>query len=256
MPLKPQRSQFRQLADQLRAGIERGEYPAGSLLPSEPELVRLYGVSRQTANRAIMVLRGEGLVRVKRGVGVIVREIPAISRDAMARYQRSAREHAGSRGAFDNEIRRLGMTPRSDLEVSRIPAPADIAESLQIPENSPVIMRKRKMYANDYPVQLAPSYIPADLADGTPLAEHDSGPGGIISRFKDLGLEQVRITETIRIRRAADEEREFLRLEEEQPVLQITHIGWTAGDRPVEVCVHCVPAFLWILNYEWRIEDQ
>lgn len=256
MSLDEPRSRFRQVADQLREGIEQGEFPRGSMLPSEPELAARYGVTRPTINRAVAILRIEGLVRVERGRGTIVREIPLIRRASVSRYSREARERAGGRGAFDTEIRALGMTPRSDVDVARVTPPADVAQALGLPEGGEAntIVRRRRMYADDIPVQLAPSYIPADIAEGTPLAEADSGPGGIISRFAELGMAQVRITESVQVRRATDEEREFLRLEEDQAVTEIFHVGWTAEGRAVEVCVHAIPAHLWVLDYEWPIE--
>jgi GntR family transcriptional regulator len=252
MPLENQRSQYRQLADLLRSAIERGDYAAGATLPSESDLAAQFSVSRPTVNNALKILRAEGLVRVERGSGTIVREIPEIHRDAVARYTQEARERAGAHGAFDSEIRALGMTPRSKTEVERTVPPPVIARALGVAEGEPsVIVRRRRMYANDVPVQLADSYIPADIAEGTQLAEVDSGPGGIISRFADLGYAQVRITERVRSRRATNEERAFLRLEDDQPVLEVWHTGWTAGNRPVEIAVHTMPAYLWVLDYAW-----
>ena len=254
MPLESQRPQYRQLADLLREAIDRGEYAAGSALPPEAELATRYGIAKSNVNTAIKILRAEGLVRVERGKGTIVREIPEIRRDAVARYERAARERSGARGAFDSEIRAMGMTPRSETEIERITPPPAVAQALAVPEGQPnVIVRRRKMYANDVPVQLAPSYIPAEIAEGTALVEADTGPGGIISRFAELGHEQVRVTETVRVRRASDDERSFLNLEEDQPVIEIWHTGWTADDRPVEVAVHAMPAFLWVLDYAWPI---
>jgi GntR family transcriptional regulator len=254
MPLETPRSQYRQLADQIRAAIEAGEYPPGSALPSEPEMASRYDVSRPTVNRAVAILRNEGLVHVRRGVGASVREIPVIRRDATTRYQKAAREQAGSRGAFDGEIRRLGMEPRSDVEVSLVIPPPLVSAALGLPEGVPnTIQRMRRMYANDIPIQMAPSYIPAAIAEGTPIAEVDSGPGGIVSRFEELGYAQVRITETVRVRRPDDEERRFLRLEDGQQVIEIWHTGWTAEGRAVEVCVCCVPAHLWALDYGWAV---
>ena len=101
MPLESPRAQFRQLADLIRGGIESGEYPAGSTLPPEMELARRHGVSRLTVNQAVRLLRAEGLVRVARGRGTMVREIPVIRRSSVTRYLREARERAGARGAFD-----------------------------------------------------------------------------------------------------------------------------------------------------------
>jgi GntR family transcriptional regulator len=255
---RPQ-AQYRQVALLLREAIESGEYPPGSTLPPEAELGERYGVSRDVVNKAVRVLRAWGLVRVVRGTGSIVRQIPKISRNAVARYQTAARERAGARGAFDTELRSLGLEPRADTAIDRIPAPADVAEALQIAVGDPVIRRGRKMYArrpggDDVPVQLAPSYIPASIADGTPLAEVDSGPGGIISRFAELGHRQVRITETIQVRPATDQEREFLAMEEDELAIEIWHVGWTADGRPVELAVHVVPSALWVLDYEWAVD--
>lgn len=254
MPLEPRRSQYRQLADLLRDAIVTGEYPPGSSLPSEPVLGERYSVSRPTVNRAISILRNEGVVRVERGRGTVVREIPVIHRQSTSRYQQSAREQSGGRGAFDAEIRALGMTPRSDVAVSRVIPPAEVAQALALPEGEPnTVMRKRHMYVNDVPVQLAPSYIPVEIAEGTALEQRDSGPGGIVSRFADLGYRQVKITESVRVRRSTEEEQTFLKLEDDEPVIEIFHVGWTADDRAVEVCVHSVPAYLWTLDYDWSV---
>jgi GntR family transcriptional regulator len=239
-----------QLADLLRQGIESGEYPAGSTLPSEPELAARYGVTRQTVNRAEQILRAEGLIRVERGRGTIVRPIPVIQRQAATRYKKEQRERDGGRGAFYAEITAMGLEPETVTEISREIPPPDVAAVLEVnPDAESVVVRRRKMYASGEPVQLAPSYIPADIANGTALAELDSGPGGIISRFAELGYPQDRITEKVRIRRCTPEEADFLRLEDSQFVAEIFHVGWS-GERAVEVCVHSLPAAQWELDYE------
>jgi GntR family transcriptional regulator len=246
-----QRPGYRQIADLIRAAIERGEYARGSRLPTETELAAAYGVTNPTINSAVGILRAEGLVRVERGRGTVVREIPEIHRVAAARYAKAARERDGARGPFDGEIRALGMEPRSETTVEVVTPPAAVAEALQLPPGQPnAIRRARRMFADNYPVQYAPSYIPLEIAQGTAIAEVDSGPGGIISRFAELGHAQVRVTEAVRSRRPTEEEQEFLRLDPDQFVTEIWHVGWTAEDRPVEVCVHAVPAYLWVLEYE------
>lgn len=54
---------YRQIAAWLRTRIEAGEFrPREDPLPSEKDLVGLFGVARDTARRAVEVLRGEGLV--------------------------------------------------------------------------------------------------------------------------------------------------------------------------------------------------
>jgi len=53
---------YRQIAAWLRARIEAGEFrPGEDPLPSEKDLVGMFGVARDTARRAVRSLREEGL---------------------------------------------------------------------------------------------------------------------------------------------------------------------------------------------------
>jgi DNA-binding GntR family transcriptional regulator len=62
-----------QVADWLRALIEAGEFRPGiDPLPSESDLVDLLGIARDTARRAVGVLRDEGLVETVRARGTYV----------------------------------------------------------------------------------------------------------------------------------------------------------------------------------------
>lgn len=65
---------YAQLAARLRADIVGGRLRPGQRLPSETTLQQEYGVARETARRAVALLRAEGLVVVRRGHGVVVRE--------------------------------------------------------------------------------------------------------------------------------------------------------------------------------------
>lgn len=64
---------YQQLADILRARIRAGELPPGRALPSETTLMQEHGIARETARKAVRVLRDEGLVIVVRGRGAFVR---------------------------------------------------------------------------------------------------------------------------------------------------------------------------------------
>jgi GntR family transcriptional regulator len=68
---------YRQIAAWLRSRIEAGEFrPGEDPLPSEKDLVNLFGVARDTARRAVEVLREEGLVETvpQRGTYVLPEE--------------------------------------------------------------------------------------------------------------------------------------------------------------------------------------
>ena len=62
----------RQLANIIREAIEAGDYPVGSLLPSEDALGKEHKVSRSTVRLALNTLRQQGLIAVRVGSGSTV----------------------------------------------------------------------------------------------------------------------------------------------------------------------------------------
>lgn len=67
---------YRQIADQLKTLIDNKEFLPGSRLPAERELASQLQVSRASVREALIALEVIGLVDVKVGNGVIVREQP------------------------------------------------------------------------------------------------------------------------------------------------------------------------------------
>ncbi len=242
------KSQYEQIADLLRARIADGTYPPGSLLPSEPELSAELGLSRVTVNRAIGLLRAQGLVRVRRGAGTYVRSLPTIVRDARTRY---ARRNRGT-GAGAVEVTELDLQSRTDYtEIGRTTATAPVAQALGITEGDDVLVRRRVLYANDEPTQIADSYYPWHMVAGSALVQAETGVGGSYSRLAEMGIDVVRFTEDVNVRMPTDHERVVLQVEGSQPVFDIVHIAWTADKTPVEAAFHVMPGHLWTLRYDW-----
>lgn len=61
-----------EIATTLASRIHSGEVQPGSRLPSEPELARALGVSRNSVREAISVLREQGLIATRQGIGTFV----------------------------------------------------------------------------------------------------------------------------------------------------------------------------------------
>ena len=73
-PPAPGRRLYEHVSDVLGDRIRSGEYRIGGRLPSERELAQSLAVSRPTVREAIMSLELEGLVEVRLGSGVYVRQ--------------------------------------------------------------------------------------------------------------------------------------------------------------------------------------
>lgn len=265
-------AEFRRVAQAIRGRIRDGTYQPGQRLPAAPALAQELDSNRSAVERAVRVVAAEGLLTTRQGSGAYVsRIIQTITRDGTARYQKAKREEASgpdgapARGAFEAELRRMGLVPRNVPSVRREVPPAEVAELLGVSADEvSVVVRDRRMYAapaeaahNDLgtPVQIATTYIPLDIAGGTVLEDHDTGAGGMISRLAEMGHEQTRISERIRTRTPTPEEAEFLTLDLDNRVYQLTHIAWTAAGRAVEVTLHILPASLWELSYSWDIDS-
>ena len=62
----------RQIADDIELNIKKGVYNIGDKLPTEPELVAHYGVSRNTLREAIQSLTNSGILETRQGDGTYV----------------------------------------------------------------------------------------------------------------------------------------------------------------------------------------
>ena len=70
----PPRRLYQEIALQIKAHIESGEFSVGTRLPAERELAQQLKVSRPSVREALIALEVEGLVEVKTGAGVFVCE--------------------------------------------------------------------------------------------------------------------------------------------------------------------------------------
>lgn len=93
MPLQaiePQRL-YRQIAEQLRGLMNTGEFSVGSRLPAERDLAIQLGVSRPSVREALIALEVEGVIEVRTGSGIYVKQAP-LQRSASAAATEAAME--------------------------------------------------------------------------------------------------------------------------------------------------------------------
>lgn len=66
---------YRQVADQLKEAIARGDASPGERLPSIREMARDLNISVITVKRAYLDLEGEGYLRTRAGLGTFVADV-------------------------------------------------------------------------------------------------------------------------------------------------------------------------------------
>lgn len=67
---------FVRIAEQIGEAIRSGEYAPGDMLPSERELARTFGISRQAMREALAALQLAGIVETRAGIGSVVAAPP------------------------------------------------------------------------------------------------------------------------------------------------------------------------------------
>ncbi|XVV14459.1 GntR family transcriptional regulator [Actinoplanes sp. CA-131856] len=240
------RAVYRQIADALRASIESRELPPGAQLPSESRLVADYGVSRVTARRALSVLVTEGLVTAEHGRGWFVRRQPPVRRLSSDRF--AHRREGKAAFTVDMEAGNRSFTV-DVLFAGRASVPPGIAERLSLEPGADAIVRRRRYLAEGQPIELATSYIPLDIAEDTPIAEANPGPGGIYARMEDKGFVFERYDEEVTARMPSGEESRALSLSPGAPVIHLVRTAVASG-RAVEVCDTVMDAAAFVLYYK------
>lgn len=250
MSIEDPRPRYQQVASILRGEIRAGQWPPGEKLPSQPDLARRFALSQATIARAMEVLRNEGLIRSEFGGGSYVLGTPKTKRVRAIPDSFSA----GTPSGFAAQMRAAGLEPRTELDVSGpVDAPEDVAARLALDDDDGrVMVRARRMYADDQPVQRATSYIPWRIAGELARDEVDTNPAGLYAVLAAHGNGPVRFFEEIEARHPSTEEAEFLQIPESQMVFEVTRVAVGADERPVEVCVNVLALAQWRLRYEWE----
>jgi GntR family transcriptional regulator len=243
------RAVFRQIADHLRAAVAKGRLGEGEQLPSEAQLMEHYGVARMTVRNALRLLQDEGLTNAEHGRGVYVRARPPVRRLASDRF--AARHRKEGKAAFLAESEQADATPLVDLiKVTEVRPPVGVSARLGMAEDARVVMRSRRYSLDGRPVETAVSYIPADLARGTPIAAPNPGPGGIYARLEESGHTLEHFTEEVSARMPTPEEFRLLALAPGVPVFRLVRTAYDMDGRAVEVCDTIMAADAYLLAYE------
>ena len=210
---------YRQLARQLREAILRGEYKVDGRIPTEPQLIRRYGVSRITARQAVEALVREGLVVRQQGKGTFVRP-PTVHYDLH-----------DLRGIYDGMVAQ-GLEPRTELlDIRRAAPPARVAERLGTGTRK--LLHWRRLYIlRGKPFAVTGVYLNAGRAQLT-REQVDRNP--TYSILEKLLKERIgRADVSIRYERAAPELARVLGLARGAPLMVFERVSYNAEGVPLE----------------------
>lgn len=216
---------YHQIREKIRDYISEKGLEPDTLLPSEAELMQLFGASRGTIRSALTDLEKEGVIYKSQGKGTYVSP-PRISH----RFRTMI--------SFTEEIKTKGREATSKvLEASQIGADEHIAAKMQILPGDPVYRITRIRYADGRPVGLNTSHINAKLCPGF-LDAAEFSTGSLYDYTFDLyGL---RITKAERILESISASADLantLEIAKNDPALKLTGIAYTESGDVLDYCI-------------------
>jgi GntR family transcriptional regulator, histidine utilization repressor len=205
---------YQQVKRHILDNIGSGKWGASTRVPSENDIVRSFGVSRMTANRALRELRDEGvLVRIA-GVGSFVAD-------------RHAHAHPLEIRGIADEIRERGHVHRAEIvSLERIRAVAELAEDFGIAPRSELYCSLIVHFENDRPIQLEDRYVLPKLApDYLNIDFSRTTPHHYLVKVAPLQEAE----HLLRAEMPDDRTRKLLAMKRDEPCLVVIRRTWTAG---------------------------
>jgi DNA-binding GntR family transcriptional regulator len=244
---------YLRVLEDLRMRIREGVLEPGARVPSRNAIIARYGVGETAAKHALQVLAAEGLIEARAGSGSYVRKLPAVQHLEHDRLRFPGSPFGiGSSGA--SESRYVGWEHHTE----HIAPPASVARRLGTVTAVELVTATRYlMTADGQPVQLATSYEPAGLTEGTAVALPEQGPyagRGVIERMRAIGIEVDQVLEELSVRRCVLAEAAALALPPAAAVVVIERTHLAAG-QPVETADIVISADRYRLRYRFAAGD-
>jgi GntR family transcriptional regulator len=225
---------YHQLAQQLEAAIEHGALAPGDLLGNEIDLSTRLGLSRPTVRQAIQSLVDKGLLVRRRGVGTQV-------------VHSQVRRPLELSSLYD-DLEAAGQGPSTRvLRNEQVPASADVAAALTVPEGAEVVVLERLRSTHGRPVAFLRNHLPAGLL------ELDTGrleSTGLYRMLRAAGITLHSARQTIGARSATGEEAARLDEEEGAALLTMRRTAYDDTGRAVEYGTHVYRASRYAFDFQ------
>jgi GntR family transcriptional regulator len=214
---------YRQIAGLITRGLDAGEWKPGEAIPSELDLAARYKVSQGTVRKAIDELSAAHLLVRRQGRGTFV--ATHSEERTQFRFLRLAPD--------DGSAERLA---RKFLDCRRGRPNAEVAKALDIPSSQAVLQVRRLLYFRGAPVVLDDLWLPLALFKGLTAQRLSDYEGPLYGLFEaEFGVRMIRAEEQIRAVAADAESGALLEVPPGAPLLSVSRVSFTYGDRPVEL---------------------
>ncbi|MFF8809726.1 GntR family transcriptional regulator [Streptomyces omiyaensis] len=242
------RSPHQKIAAQLRRRITRGDLPPGSKLGSTAELMEQYGgVANATVQKALQMLKAEGLLEGLPGKGVYVRHHAQESVEPIACMRPAGPGEAYPWLSEAAKRRQAGRVRLLGVEV--VVPPVEVAEALRLEDGERAVLRRQLLLLDEEPTELVRSYCPLSLVEGTAVLEARRIRGGTPALLGSMGFPPREFVDELSSEIPTEEEVVALELPKDMPVLVAFRVVRSDGGRPIEATLMTKAAHRYRMRY-------
>lgn len=211
---------YHQLEEYIKAQIDNGDLVPDEAIPSERVYADMFQISRMTIRQALTNLVNDGYLYRQKGKGTFVN-------------RKKFEQRLQGLTSFTEDMKERGFTPGSRLvSFEIIPSGREMAERLNLNENTPVYEIKRVRLADNVPMALETTYLPANLVKG--LTEDIINQSLYQYIEEKLSLTIHEATQQIEASIAKEQELRLLEIEKGSPVLLILRTSLLKDGTPFE----------------------
>jgi GntR family histidine utilization transcriptional repressor len=156
---------YRVVVDYLKHELKRGRWLPGSQMPSESELVRRFGFSRMTINRAVRELQSTGLVERVRGAGTFAAQLNRVSSTLTIRDLHEEIISRGHTHKAEIQLAQEERLPRTLSEHFGLAAGTRVFHTVIVHHEDGMPLQLEDRYVNP---ECAPDYLAVDFTRTTP----------------------------------------------------------------------------------------
>jgi GntR family transcriptional regulator len=215
---------YHQVEQVIRHRIATRQYDSGLQIPSEHELGRELKVSRVTIREALRELVRENLLVKVQGKGTFVApELPKILQPI--KYN----------GFLEDLYQRVQQLEVINVDMARVPVTEKVRAILHLPSSmKDIVQIKRCRHGQGEPFSFTINYLPVEIGARVDPAVLKTVPLNTVFE-RDLKIPVVRAEETVEAAPANPEVAEQLGIPVLYPVMHVTRVMFTDGDRAFEV---------------------
>ncbi|EDS73109.1 GntR family transcriptional regulator [Anaerofustis stercorihominis] len=211
--------QYSKLYTYFKEKIENGYYKPGDLIPPEPEIEKMFNVSRTTVRKAVDLLSREGFLKAQQGKGTVVTDNKTMQ----------SLNHVTS---VSETLRHKGYDVKpKNIFIDTVAADDFISDRLGIENGTTIIRIQRIQLANGVPIAIVKNYLrKEDVPDIVKRQDEIYSLYAFLE--KEYGINFDSATELISAKNATFEESQMLNVPVGNALIELKRTCFM-GDNPI-----------------------